>query len=133
MENYVVNAYSTKNAIGIVSIKDSEIDFGITADNPALKNPAELFLASLSACILKNVERFSELLNFEYTKASIILEANRKEKPPSIDSITYKLYLSSEDPKLNLNLLQKNIEKFGTIYNTIAGSCSISGTITITR
>jgi len=30
---------------------------------------------------------------------------------------------------LNVELLKKNIEKFGTIYNTIKLSCSISGTI----
>ena len=39
-----------------------------------------------------------------------------------------KLSIYSDD-QLNIELLQKNIEKFGTIFNTVKSSCTVSGEI----
>lgn len=44
-----------------------------------------------------------------------------------MSAIHYVIYLKSKDEKLNLNLLHKNIQKFGTIYNTLKGVCKVSG------
>ena len=79
--------------------------------------------------MLKNVERFSELMHFNYEKASLSVEATRLEHPPRMEHLSYELLLYSQDEKLNLDLLKKNIEKFGTIFNTVKQSCSISGKI----
>ena len=79
---YFSKASSSSKNNASIKIKESEIVFGTTpesADN--LPNPAELFLGSFSACILKNVERFSILMNFEYSNAEIIVNATRLEKP----------------------------------------------------
>ena len=46
-----------------------------------------------------------------------------------MDEIEYVLKVYSQDTKLNINLLKKNIEKFGTIFNTVKSSCSIKGII----
>jgi uncharacterized OsmC-like protein len=127
---YSCKANSSSKNNASIKIKQSEIIFGITpesADN--LPNPAELFLGSFSACILKNVERFSDLMNFEYSNAEIIVNATRLEKPPKMDEINYELRIYSQDDNLNINLLKKNIEKFGTIFNTVESSCSIVGEI----
>ena len=128
--NYSVKATSVGNQNASIQIKQSTIDFGITAESSdSLPNPAELFLGSLSACILKNVERFSNLMQFDYSNAEIIIGAIRQEKPPKMDEIHYVLKIYSQDANLNLDLLQKNIEKFGTIYNTVKATCDITGTI----
>lgn len=124
------NASSKNNAS--INIKQTEIIFGITPESEdSLANPAELFLGSFSACILKNVERFSVLMNFEYSKAEITVNATRLEKPPRMDEINYELIIYSQDSNLNIDLLQKNIEKFGTIFNTVKSSCSVIGEIKI--
>ena len=131
MKYYSKANSSSKNNASII-IKDSKIIFGTTpesADN--LPNPAELFLGSLSACILKNIERFSILMNFEYSNAEIKVNATRLEKPPRMDEISYELRIYSQDNNLNINLLKKNIEKFGTIFNTVKSSCSVIGKINI--
>lgn len=47
-----------------------------------------------------------------------------------MDEINYDLKIYSQDSNLNIDLLKKNIEKFGTIYNTVKTSCSITGEIT---
>ncbi|WP_339889180.1 OsmC family protein [uncultured Flavobacterium sp.] len=130
--SYSVKANSSSKEKATVSIKQSEITFGITPETAdTLPNPAELFLGSFSACILKNVERFSILMNFEYTKAEITVSATRLEKPPRMDEINYELIIHSQDNSLNIELLKKNIEKHGTIFNTVQASCTIVGKIKI--
>ena len=128
--NYSVKAEAVSKKMASINIKQSKINFGITPDtDDTLANPAELFLGSLSSCILKNVERFSGFMDFEYSRAEITIHATRLEKPPRMDEINYELHIYSQDSNLNLDLLKKNIEKFGTIYNTVKISCKITGTI----
>ncbi|MGJ8736117.1 OsmC family protein [Zobellia laminariae] len=127
---YSIASRSSSKASALIDIKQSEISFGITPETAdSLPNPAELFLGSFSSCILKNVERFSILMNFEYTTAEILVKATRLEKPPRMDNINYVLKVYSQDESLNIDLLKKNIEKFGTIYNTVKLSCSIKGEV----
>ncbi|WP_233900320.1 OsmC family protein [Tenacibaculum piscium] len=128
--NYHIKASSTSNQDAIVHIKQTNIDFGTTSKSAeTLPNPAELFLGSFASCILKNVERFSAMMKFTYSKANIEVNATRLENPPRMENLVYNLTIYSNDKKLNPDLLKKNIEKFGTIYNTVKLSCSISGTI----
>lgn len=128
--NYHIKASSVANEDAVIHIKESNIAFGTTPKTAnTLPNPAELFLGSFAACMLKNVERFSEILKFEYTKATVEVNAIRIENPLKMDNIIYQLTIYSNDKNLNTALLKKNIEKFGTIYNTVKLSCSITGTI----
>ncbi|WP_299779215.1 OsmC family protein [uncultured Formosa sp.] len=128
--NYQINASSVSNQDAEIRIKSSQIDFGTTSQTAdTLPNPAELFLGSFSACMLKNVERFSKMMNFSYTKATVNVHADRLEHPPRMENIHYDLKIYSTDNNLNIDLLKKNIEKHGTIYNTVKLSCAISGTI----
>ena len=128
--NYSMKATSTAKNNASIQIKNTEINFGTTKDSAeTLANPAELFLSSFSACILKNVERFSDLMHFEYNTAEITVSAIRLEKPPRMDQINYELIVYSQDETLNINLLKKNIEKFGTIYNTVSQCCTIVGDV----
>ena len=127
---YFCKASSSSKDKASISIKESDIEFGITSDSvDRLPNPAELFLGSITACILKNVERFSSLMNFDYEKAEVTVKGTRLEKPPRMDEISYELLVYSQDPSLNIKLLQKNIENFGTILNTVKSSCRVSGEV----
>lgn len=128
--NYQIKASSISNQDAAIQIKESNIDFGTTEKTAeTLPNPAEIFLGAFSACMLKNVERFSTMMKFTYTKAMVEVSATRLEKPPRMDNIIYKLTIHSTDKELNTALLKKNLEQFGTIYNTVKLSCTISGTI----
>ena len=128
--NYQIKGSSTSKNDVTIHIKQSQIAFGTTgATADTLPNPAELFLGAFAACILKNVERFSEMMKFSYDKAHLEVNATRLEQPPRMDNIVYNLTIHSNDNTLNTALLQKNIEKFGTIYNTVKLSCAISGTV----
>ncbi|MDO6803535.1 OsmC family protein [Wenyingzhuangia sp. 1_MG-2023] len=134
MIDYQIKASSITNQEAVVKIKQSYTNFGITAETAkTLPNPAELFLSSFAACILKNVERFSVMMKFTYTKATLTVNATRLENPPKMDNIIYNLIICSNDKKLNLKLLKKNIEQYGTIYNTVKLICAVSGTINILK
>lgn len=129
--NYSISALSAPKTQGHIDIKETHILFGTDAGSNQLANPAELFLSAFAACMLKNVARFSEMMHFNYEKAVVEVTATRKEKPPRIEQLIYTLTIHSTDTRLNPELLKKNIEKFGTIYNTVAQSCSIEGTIQV--
>ena len=127
---YSITATSLAKNDAQLDIKQSNIAFGTTEKTAdELPNPAELFLGSFAACILKSVERFSNFLHFEYDKAAIKVSATRLEKPPRLEDLHYELTIFSKDEKLNIDLLKKNVEKFGTIFNTVQKTCSISGTV----
>ena len=129
---YEVKAHAIAKNDAILDIKKSKIDFGTTmATADVLPNPAELLLGALAACILKNVERFSGLLRFEYSRATVEITALRKESPPTMDDVNFHLTLYSKDKKLPVELLKRNLEKFGTIYNTLQIACKISGDINV--
>lgn len=128
--NYFIKATSNSGSNGSISIKESNIKFGTTeSSTKELPNPTELFIGAFASCILKNVERFSELMKFQYDKASIYVTVVRLEHPPRLENIRYDLEIMSNDPKLNLELLKKNIERHGTIYNTVGKSAKVSGGI----
>lgn len=127
---YSITANSVAKNDAMLNIKQSNIAFGTTEQTAnELPNSAELFLSSFAACVLKNVERFSNFLHFEYDKAEIKVSATRLENPPRMEDIRYELTIFSKDEKLRVELLKRNIEKFGTIFNTVQKACSISGEI----
>ncbi|WP_396634325.1 OsmC family protein [Maribacter sp. R86514] len=128
--HYQISATSVFNNDASILVKEANINFGTTVKTAnGLPNPAELFLGSFAACMLKNVERFSEMMKFTYKRTTLEVKAERLDNPPRMDNIVYSLTIFSDDIKLNTSLLKKNIEKHGTIYNSVKLSCNISGTI----
>ena len=94
-----------------------------------LAGPADVLSAALCACILKNVERFSHLLPFRYESASVEVTAEREEPPPRIVRVRYHLRVVTDEAPARVELLHKNIRKFGTITNTLAAACELTGEI----
>lgn len=127
--NYAVKGKSNRSGEANIIAKSNHYSFGINSAQPDLAGPAELLLSSFAACCLKNVERFSSILHYNYESAEIDVIGTRQEKPSKIIKINYTLYISSNDPNLNPNLLLKNLKKFGTIYNTLSDTCEIEGEI----
>jgi uncharacterized OsmC-like protein len=93
-------------------------------------NPAELLLASLAACILKGVERVAPMLDFAFSGISVTLHGTRQDAPPKMLRIDYAVTVETSESDQRLDLLLRNIQKYGTIHNTLAGSVAITGTIT---
>jgi len=126
---YRVTATNRQGA-AVVDALGTCIEFDGTADRlPDVPGPTELFAASFAACTLKNVERFSKLLPFAYREARIEVTAIRETDPPRIAEVRYELVIDTDEPDARVDLLLRNIEKFGTIYNTVAAASAVSGRV----
>lgn len=64
----------------------------------AVPGPAHLLAGALAACLLKNVERFHHMLPFAYTAASAEVELERRDAPPAIVRVRYRLQVHSDEP-----------------------------------
>lgn len=126
---YVVKGEATYKQAASIQVKETELLFGITPNQELLPNPVELLLSSFAACCLKNVERFAAIMGFTYETATIEVIGTRQTKPTKLTAIQYELRILSTDPKLNLDLLHKNIQNHGTIYNTLKEIISIKGEV----
>ncbi len=66
----IANAAAAKEATIIAN--KSKINFDASSGrDDILPNPAELLLASMAACILKNIQRYSEMLHITYPNAEV--------------------------------------------------------------
>jgi uncharacterized OsmC-like protein len=124
---YFVKGNTSADGEAIITAKSNTYEFGVKASQKEMAGPTELLLSAFAACCLKNVERFASILHYTYTIAEIEVTGIRQDKPPMINNISYTLKIASDDPHLNIELLHKNLKKFGTIYNTLNVVCEING------
>ena len=129
---YTVTAKASGKDEGTIQTGGNQINFGVSKKN-TLPTPADLLVASFAACCLKNVERFSEFLHYEYTGSEIRVEATRSDAPPMIEAISFVLTIRSRTEKINTDLLLRNLQKYGTIYNTLNKVCRIEGEIIVEK
>lgn len=92
-------------------------------------NPAELFLASIAACMIKGIERVMPMLDFKLRGVHVALHGERQDSPPRMSSVNYVLTVDTDESDQRLELLHKNVRKYGTISNTVADAVALSGSI----
>ncbi len=106
------------------------IDASWASDTPSgFPGPAELLASAFAACVLKNVERAPTLLPFRYESVEVDVLARRQDSPPLFVEITYEVHVVTDEEPRRLELLHRNLNQFGTIYNTLAASCDVHGTV----
>lgn len=89
--------------------------------------PAELLATAFAACLLKNLARTRDLLNFCYEQAEVEVTARRQDSPPRFTEIGYRLMVVTDEPPRRIELAHKNLRKYGTVYNTLAAVCDVHG------
>ncbi|MFN4101071.1 MAG: OsmC family protein [Pararhodobacter sp.] len=99
------------------------------AGRPDAFNPAEMLLASLAACILKGTERVIPMLSFDLRGIEVSLQGQRQDSPPKMIRIDYEIVVDTDESEARLDLLHRNLQKYGTIFNTLAGATELAGTI----
>ena len=92
-------------------------------------NPAELLLTALAACLLKGIERATPMLKFSLRSAQVRVHGIRQDSPPRMVRVAYELAIDTEETDDRLALLHRNLQKFGTVYNTLAAATELSGSI----
>lgn len=113
-----------------VQCKDAElvIDTDLKGRHDAL-NPAELLLAAVAACILKNMERIAPMIQFDYRGVTVRVHGVRQDSPPKMSRIDYEIIVDSDENDRKLALMHENIRKYGTVYNTVAPGTELRGTL----
>jgi uncharacterized OsmC-like protein len=128
--SYHVAARVTGPGVAAGQAKDRTIEFDTSrSGSEELPGPAELLALAFADCLLKNVERFSHLLSFDYEGASVAIEAERQESPPRFTKIRYELRVATGESEHRVELLHRNLRRSGTVYNTLAATCDVDGTI----
>lgn len=115
---------SVAQAKGAEVVLDTDL-----AGRPDAFNPAELFLAAIAACMIKGIERVTPMLDFDLRGVEVRLHAVRQDVPPMIVSVDYSLIIDTDESDQRLELLHKNVRKYGTISNTVALATRLEGTI----
>jgi uncharacterized OsmC-like protein len=93
--------------------------------------PAALLCGALAACLLKNVERFSQMLPFRYESARVVVRAERQDSPPRFTRFTYRLELVTDEPERRVELLHRNVRKFGTVSGTLGEAAEVTGDLIV--
>jgi uncharacterized OsmC-like protein len=127
---YRVHARRIDDHGSLAVAKDAEVvlDTDLAGRRDAM-NPVELLLAALAACMLKGIERVTPMLQFQLAAAEVTLEAVRQDAPPKLVLIRYQIVIDSAETDQRLDLLHRNILKYGTISNTLAASVPLEGTL----
>ena len=130
MMTFEVTAQRIDDRGSLVSAKQSAlvIHTGM-AGRPAALTPVELLLAALSACIIKGIERVAPTLGLNFDSVSVELTAHRPADEARIADISYLITVATQADQNKLELLHKNLMKFGTIYNTIKSGTTLTGSI----
>jgi uncharacterized OsmC-like protein len=130
---FEVTAVTTGGSAGEISFLGGDVvRFDASAERvAALPGPADLLTAAFAACVLKNLARFARILGFGYASARIEVVTERAIDPPRIVKVRWVLHVATDDAPERFRLLQTNIERHGTIYNTVATAAEITGEIVL--
>ena len=128
MTEYRVTARRVDAHGSLATAKQAEVVLDTDlAGRPDAMNPVELLLSALAACMLKGIERVTPMLNFEIAGAEVSLEAVRQDAPPKLTRIRYEIVVDSDENDQRLDLLHRNILKYGTISNTLTAAVPLDG------
>lgn len=130
MLEYHVEARRVDRHGSVATTKDARIilDTDLSGRVDAF-NPAELLLAAVAACMIKGIERVMPMLQFELRGVKVALHGVRQDSPPKMVSIHYELVVDTDETDQRLELLHKNVRKYGTISNTVSEALTLEGTI----
>lgn len=130
MLEYRVNAIRQDQHGSLATCKAAEVVLDTDVNGrPDAFNPAELFLASIAACMIKGIERVTPMLDFQLRGVEVRLHGVRQDAPPKMISVEYELIVDTDEDDQRLELLHKNVRKYGTISNTVAAALPLTGVI----
>ena len=130
MLEYTVQAHRVDAHGSIAATKDAEITLDTDVKGRAdAFNPAELLLAALAACMIKGIERVAPVNHFDYRGGEVRIRGKRQDSPPFMAEISYELIIDTDEDDRRLDLMHHNVQKYGTIFTTIAAATKLEGTI----
>ncbi|NCP86294.1 MAG: osmotically inducible protein C [Anaerolineae bacterium CG_4_9_14_3_um_filter_57_17] len=132
--NYHVTATIQDDSHALIETRGHELTLNVKkGSGDAGFNAAETLLAALGACILTNVNAISEKMRLKVESARIEFDAVRRDEPPALTEIRYRLILKSPEPPEKLQELADLCFKWGTVTNTLVNGLTPQGALVIER
>lgn len=129
---YHVTAQIQDESHALIQTRGHELIFNVKkCSGEAGFNAAETLLAALSVCMLTNVNAIGEKMRLKVESARIEFDATRRDEPPALTEIRYKLILKSPEPAEKLQELADLCFKWGTVTNTLVNGLVPHGTLVI--
>ena len=131
MLSFSLQAKRNNSSGSLVTAKSVELTIDTSlAGRPDALNPVELLLASQAACFIKGIERLAPTLEFDFRGVQVFLEADRPENEARIAQIRYQVVIETNESDQRIALMHKNLQKQGTIYNTLSAGTELVGSVT---
>lgn len=119
-------------AHALAQTRGHELQFNINkGDGAAGFNAAESLLAALGACLLTNVNAIGEKMRLQINETRIEFEAERRDEPPVLTKIAYRLVLEIPESLEKLQELHDLCFKWGTVTNTLANGLLSEGQLMV--
>ena len=132
MLNYHVNVTIQDDSHALAEARGHRLTLNVKKGaGEAGFNAAETLLAALGACMLTNVNAISEKMHLQINSARIEFDADRRDEPPALTEIRYKLILKSTEPSEKLQELADLCFKWGTVTNTLVNGLTPQGSLVI--
>ncbi len=96
-------------------------------------NAAETLLAALGACLLTNINSLAQKMHILLREVRVDIEGVRRDKPPALIEVTYRLHIDSPAPAEKLQKLHELAIEWGTVYNTLLNGVPIHGELVNTQ
>ena len=62
-------------------------------------------------------------------RSGIRVHGVRQDVPPRMERIDYEIVVDTDEPDRRLELLHDNVEKYGTVFNTVAPGTDLTGVL----
>lgn len=130
MLTYTIHARRTAPAVAEAWTKEARLTLDVDpAGRADAFNPAELLLTAVAACMLKGIERVAPMLRFELRGAEVRVHGERQDSPPRLLRVEYELVVDTDESDARLALLHRNVQKYGTIFNTVSAALPLTGIV----
>ena len=132
--NYHVTATIQDDSHALIETRGHQLTLNVKKGaGEAGFNAAETLLAALGACMLTNVNAIGEKMHLKVESARMEFDADRRDEPPVLTEIRYKLILKSPEPLEKLQELADLCFKWGTVTNTVINGLVPQGTLVVEK
>lgn len=128
LRTYFVEVERQDEAHARASSNGHILNLGVRrGDSAAGFNATETLLAALGGCLITNLNALAEKMRLKVNRISVEIEGDRRDDPPALIQVRYRLLLDSPESPEKLTRLHELAFKWGTVTNTLINGVSVSG------
>ncbi len=111
-----------------LTVRDFSLTLGARrADAQAGVNPVETLLSAVGDCLLTALDFVAQLSRVPIAAATVEVEGERQDKPPTLRQIRYVLRIASEATDERLERVEELARANSTVFQTLSMAVPITG------